>query len=211
MGLQIETITSSPLDNNVILIHEDQSHHAILVDPSFDPIAVLNRIHEKKWIVDTILVTHGHFDHYIGLPFLLANLDPRPHIGLHPLDLPLWREGGGAKEFRVPIEIPPDPDLMLAHGQVLPFGDSTIEVRHTPGHSPGSVTFYLPSLKTALTGDLIFRQGIGRTDLNGGNFDQLCESIRDQIYTLPPDTVLILGHGLNTTVADEIHSNPYVR
>mgnify|MGYP001767192018 FL=1 len=109
------------------------------------------------------------------------------------------------------MEIPPDPDLTLAHGQVLPFGDSTIEVRHTPGHSPGSVTFYLPSLKTALTGDLIFRQGIGRTDLNGGNFDQLCESIRDQIYTLPPDTVLIPGHGLNTTVADEIHSNPYVR
>ena len=210
MGLQIDVFSSSPMDNNIILIREDQSHHAIIIDPSFDPIAIMNQIHEKNLIVDTILVTHGHFDHYIGLPYLLANLEPKPHIGLHPQDLPLWREGGGAKEFRVPMEIPHDPDLMLADGQILPFGDSTIEVRHTPGHSPGSVTFYLPSLTTALTGDLIFKQGIGRTDLIGGNFNLLCASILNQIYTLPPDTVLIPGHGLKTTVADEIHGNPYV-
>lgn len=210
MSLLLNVLSSSPMGNNVVLVHDAATHRAILIDPSFDPDEVLEYVQDNSLIIESILFTHGHFDHFAGLAFLLANLTPAPKVGLHKGDLSLWRSGGGSVHFRIPIDLPADPDFYLDDELVIDLGGEKIMVRHTPGHSPGSVIFFIPSLKTAIVGDLIFKQGIGRTDLDGGSFNTLKKSIDDQVFTLPPDTTLIPGHGPMTTVASEMQLNPYV-
>ena len=210
MSLQIDVLCSGPLENNVVLLHDDLSHRAVVIDPSFEPQEVLNLISIKGLTVDSILFTHGHFDHFAGLSYLLANLVPQPRVGLHEADLGMWRAGGGSVQFRMQIDFPPDPDFHLAEGHDLELYNFKIQVRHTPGHSPGSVIFYIESINTAVVGDLIFKQGVGRTDLDGGSFATLKHSIETSIFTLPPETILIPGHGPATTVASEMKLNPYV-
>lgn len=210
MPLKLDLLNSGPLDNNVILLQDEESKEAIIFDPSFEPNPLLSVVNNENLLVTSILFTHGHFDHFAGLAYLLAKLKPTPRVGLHHADLQLWREGGGSVKFRVPIDLPSDPDLLLEHGQVLSLGNQMIEVRHTPGHSPGSVIFYIPVIKTAVVGDLIFQQGVGRTDLDGGNFSVLRKSIETQVFTLPPETIIIPGHGPETSVAEEMRYNPFV-
>ena len=210
MSLKIQLFNSGPIDNNVVLLFDEGTRQGIIFDPSFDPDTVLQVINEQKISVGSILFTHGHFDHFAGLAYLLANLTPLPKVGLHKGDLKIWQEGGGSIQFRIPIDPPPDPDMTLEHGQQIQIGEQFIEVRHTPGHSPGSVIFYMPSISTAVVGDLIFKQGIGRTDLEGGSFPELAHSITTQVFSLPAETILIPGHGPETTVGDEQKYNPYV-
>jgi len=210
MSLKLHLLNSGPLENNVIILQDEESWEGIIFDPSFDPDEVLSVVEKEQINITSLLFTHGHFDHFAGLAYLLANIKPEPRVGLHPADLELWRQGGGSVQFRIPIELPADPDLMLEHGQRLSLGKHVIEVRHTPGHSPGSVIFHIPAITTAIVGDLIFRQGVGRTDLDGGSFPALKNSIENQVYTLPPETILIPGHGPQTSVADEMRYNPYV-
>lgn len=210
MPLKLRQQISGPLENNVIFLVDEDDREGILFDPSFDPHEVLTVIENEKITLTAILFTHGHFDHFAGLAYLLTQLKSTPRVGLHPADLQLWRQGGGSVQFRIPIEFPADPDLLLEHGQKLPLGQYSIEVRHTPGHSPGSVIFHIPAIQTALVGDLIFYRGVGRTDLDGGSFLTLRDSIKTQVFTLPPDTILIPGHGPNSTVSDEMRYNPYI-
>ena len=116
-------------------------------------------------------------------------------------------------EIQVHWGMPPSPlpriEASLAHGQVLPFAGSEATVRHVPGHSPGHVLFLLG--EDCLVGDCVFAGGIGRTDLPGGDFEQLARSIREQIYSLPPSTRLHPGHGPPTVVGTEMATNPFVR
>ena len=210
MPLKIEIHHNGPLDNNCILIYHPTHPVAALVDPSFGIEQVMQSIQEKQLEVRYILFTHGHFDHFTGLKYALSRLDSAPRVGLHAADLALWRDGGGSKQFRFTIETPGDPDLMLDHQQKLDLGGEEIEVRHTPGHSAGSVCFYIPSCGTVLTGDLLFRRGVGRTDLEDGDYRKLVDSIRSQVFTLPPETLVIPGHGPSTTVREEMDENPYL-
>jgi glyoxylase-like metal-dependent hydrolase (beta-lactamase superfamily II) len=108
------------------------------------------------------------------------------------------------------MDIPGDPDLILKSGEKISLGESEIEVRHTPGHTPGSVTFYIQKLHAAFVGDLIFHRSIGRTDLDGGSFHTLKNSVKTQIFTLPEETTLFPGHGPATTVKEEMETNPFV-
>jgi glyoxylase-like metal-dependent hydrolase (beta-lactamase superfamily II) len=199
------------MENNSVLIFDEVTRTGIIFDPSFEPEKLLSFIEKESIQVKYIFFTHGHFDHFAGLQFLLSRLDPKPVVGLHQGDLALWKDGGGAKHFRIPVNIPEDPDIFLEHGQILQLDSHTIEVRHTPGHSPGSVIFFIQNISSAIVGDLIFKQGVGRTDLDGGDAAALVVSIRSQIYTLPPETILIPGHGPNTTVKDEMENNPYIQ
>jgi len=210
MSLHIRVFCAGPLQNNVILIFDDSSKECFLFDPSFGIEDILKVIDQEKLNVKAILFTHGHFDHYAGLSYLLSKLPAEPKIGLHLDDLAIWRDGGGSKQFRALIEPPCDPNLVIEDGQHLTLGQSDIEIRHTPGHSPGSVIYYFPDLNTAIVGDLIFHRGIGRTDLDGGSFKALTQSVHTRVFTLPPKTRLIPGHGPDTTVAEEMKSNPYV-
>ena len=208
--MKLDVLCLGPLRNNVIILSDDVTGKALVFDPSFDSEEMLEIVKSRNLTVESLLFTHGHFDHFAGLAHLIANLSPRPKVGLHKAELPLWQAAGGAAHWQVDIQTPEDPDFWLEEGVDLNFGAEKIQVRHTPGHSLGSVIFYLPWMNTAVVGDLIFKLGVGRTDLPGGDFSMLQNSILTKVFTLPPATVLISGHGPSTTVADEMEMNPYV-
>jgi hydroxyacylglutathione hydrolase len=211
MAVDIFTFTLGPLENNTYVIVDSVSKTAVIIDPSFNSHEVVQAIFRRGLIITSIWITHAHFDHIAGVNEIIQGSKNPITIALHPLDLPLWQTGGGARMFGFSLSKLPDPDVSLHHGQVLSIGNETVEVRYTPGHCAGHVVFYLSSAHALVCGDVIFFHGIGRTDLPGGSLNQLEKSIREQIYTLPPETRLLSGHGPETTVDEEITANPYVR
>lgn len=210
MALYVTTFILGPLENNTYLLADPQTKKAVLIDPSFNSERVLETVDRLKFELVEIWLTHAHFDHLAGAA-IAYRFTPPLKIGLHIDDLPLWERGGGALEWGFRVTPGPKPDILFSHGQQMKLGNSIIEVRHVPGHTPGHVMFYLPEEKLAFVGDVIFYHGIGRTDLSGGNFEQLINSIQTQVFTLPLDTTLLSGHGPETTVAEERTNNPYLR
>jgi glyoxylase-like metal-dependent hydrolase (beta-lactamase superfamily II) len=183
----------------------------VVIDPSFDCQIMIEQIKKQDLQIKTILITHAHFDHMAGVNSLLESLPVKPSVALHPADLDLWRDRGEAFQCGFQMDALPDPDHFLKDGEVISFGDSEVVVHHTPGHSPGHVIFSIPAANTILTGDVLFANGIGRTDLTGGDYDQLIDSIRRKIMICPDDTRLLPGHGLETTVGFERLHNPFLQ
>ncbi len=210
MTLNIEVFQTGQLGNNVSVLYDDETRKAVVIDPSFGPEPVLDFILSRHLIVEKILLTHGHFDHTAGVAFLVSRLPDTPKVGMHQDDLELLRDGGGSKNFHMPIVTLDDPDFYFCDKQVLLLDSYTIEVRLAPGHTPGSVIFVVADLNCAICGDLIFYHGVGRTDLAGGSFEALLSSIKNQVFTLPPETRLIPGHGQETTVHEELANNPFI-
>jgi len=156
-----------------------------------------------------ILNTHCHFDH-MGANAEIVAATGAP-LALHPAELPMLQARGGAALFGVQVNESPMPDIELEPGQVLKVGTLRFQVLHTPGHSPGSVTFYSEEEGVAFDGDVLFQMGIGRTDLPGGSFDTLMHSIREVLFTMPDETTIYSGHGPKTTVGHEKRSNPWLK
>lgn len=211
MTLEIHTFTLGPLANNSYVVVEPTSGLAVVVDPTFDSRHIIKAASEVGWKITQVWLTHAHFDHTAGVAEFTRLTEPPLPVGLHPDDLDLYHDAGGARQFGVEAVQAPEPTLFFEHGQILMIGSEQVEVRHTPGHSPGHVVFYLPQAKTALVGDLIFQNSVGRTDLAGGSTTKLLRSIYHQIFTLPPETRLLSGHGPETTVAEEKEFNPYLQ
>lgn len=211
MPLQIKEFSLGQFKNNTFVIYDEYTKQAIIVDPSFQNQPILDFVKETSLTVESILCTHAHFDHFAGVAFTAESLTPRPQILLNEKDLALWQEGGGSKRFNFLIKLPPRPDQYIIHKQILHLGKDQLEIREVPGHSPGSVILYIPSLKIAICGDAIFRESIGRTDLVDGDHELLLTSIREQIFNLPDETVLLPGHGTHTTVAHEKRNNPFLK
>lgn len=210
MSLKLEVLVCGQMGNNVPILFDDVTKEAVIVDPSFSPDMVLAYLQEHKLNVRKIFLTHGHVDHFAGLAYLKANLPEKPEVGLHRDDLALFLDGGGGKKFRIPVDLPAKPDFFIENGQHFTLGKGEFEARTTPGHTPGSVIYFIPELATAICGDLIFYHGVGRTDLEGGSHASLVESIQRQVFTLPAETVLIPGHGDFTSVKEEIANNPFL-
>jgi len=208
--IEIATIELGPMENNSYLIADTEKGQAAVIDPSFESEIIVEEINRRGWAVSSIWLTHAHFDHIAGVKTLLSALGPKLVVGLHPADLSLWRQGGGGRAFGIKIEPGSDPTLHFEHEQILRLGRHYIEVRHTPGHTPGHVIFYSAAAGAAFCGDLIFYRGVGRTDLPGGEQSTLLQSIYTQILTLPPSTRLLSGHGPETTVQDEARNNPFL-
>jgi glyoxylase-like metal-dependent hydrolase (beta-lactamase superfamily II) len=123
----------------------------------------------------------------------------------------LWKSGGGSKEFGFDLDVGHPPNTLLSDQESLTFSDIHLTILHTPGHTSGHVTFHLPLNTTAFCGDLIFFHGVGRTDLSNGDEDQLANSIRGKIFTLPNETLLYPGHGPETSVEEEMANNPFLQ
>jgi hydroxyacylglutathione hydrolase len=210
MPLDIIQFQLGPMGNNTYLAADTVTKMAVVIDPSFGCAFLGEEAARRGWSIRAIWLTHSHFDHIAGIS-ALQELTSKPiPVLLHQQDLPLWRQGGGSALFGLNIEIGPEPDQLLNHGEILNLGEQALEVRHTPGHTPGHVIFYSAEYRAAFCGDVIFYRGIGRTDLPGSSHSLLLRSIREQILSLPPDTRLLSGHGPETTVAEEARENPFL-
>ncbi len=208
--LSIVRMILGPVQTNTYLLGDPQTGSAVVIDPAWDGDFIRAKAEKRNWRIGSIWLTHAHFDHIAGAGALADGLNPPPQVAMHPSDHGLWQSRGGAGLFGFDIDPGPEPNIDLFQGQVLHLGGTELEVRHAPGHTPGHVIFYCPSEKVAFVGDVIFQGSIGRTDLPGGNYDTLIESIRTQVLTLPDDTRLLSGHEGETTVGQERKYNPFL-
>lgn len=203
----VVTIPNGQFVQNCYLLADPSSGEAVIVDPGEEWERFLTEVDREGWRLTAIWLTHAHMDHILGVREIKeATGIP---ILLHPADRPLYErlpEQGLWVGWR--IQPPPAADAELAHGQVLEVGVQRFEVRHTPGHSPGSVSFLGPGV--VLTGDALFAGSIGRTDLPGGDYETLIESIRRELLTLDDATRVLSGHGPETTVGTERRTNPFL-
>jgi glyoxylase-like metal-dependent hydrolase (beta-lactamase superfamily II) len=213
MKLEFVRLTLGPLPNNVYLLGDADTGDAVVIDPSYDSRFVLARAVEHGWTLRAVWLTHGHFDHMAGAAEIANAFDPPLPIGLHPADLNWFRQEGGAGKFGMSITQPQEPVILFEDGMRLSLaegGESVVEVRYAPGHSAGHVMFYCEALGVLFCGDVIFRQGIGRADLEDGDMDTLMQSIREKVLTLPDETRLLPGHGPESTVGYERGHNPFL-
>lgn len=208
--LEIASFTLGPVKTNAYLVADPIFGDAAVIDPSWDGHLILAEAQKRRWRIAHLWYTHAHFDHIGGAGAIADGLNPLPLIALHPADHVLWRAEGGAPLFGFKIDPGPEPTIDLVQGQILRLGNIEIEVRFTPGHTPGHCIFYVPSAKVCFCGDLIFQNSVGRTDLPGSDWNTLVESIKSQVFTLPDDTRLLSGHGPETTVGQEKKFNPFV-
>jgi glyoxylase-like metal-dependent hydrolase (beta-lactamase superfamily II) len=211
MTLEIATFKLGPVATNSYLIADKNHGVAAVIDPAWDGHLILAEAQRRQWRIAHLWYTHAHFDHIGGAGAIADALNPLPLVALHPADHDLWKAGGGGGAFGFNIDPGPEPTIDFTQGQTLFLGDNTIEVRYTPGHTPGHVILYCAEAGVCFCGDLIFAGSVGRTDLPGSSWDQLEDSIRTQVYNLPDATRLLSGHGPETTVGKEKRTNPFVR
>jgi glyoxylase-like metal-dependent hydrolase (beta-lactamase superfamily II) len=206
----LESFPVGPLQANCTILGDEVSGEAIVIDPGDEADRIAHRLNELGLKVNEILLTHAHIDHVSGaLP--LKRITGAP-ILLNENDLPLLRTMATQAAW-LGIETPETapPDGSLADGLRVGLDRYPAEVLHTPGHSQGSVCLYFAPLKLLVAGDTLFAGSIGRTDLPGGNGEQIIHSIQTRLLTLPDETRVLTGHGPETTIGLERRGNPYLR
>jgi len=208
--LRIDLFAGGPFSQNGYLLRDPATQRAAIVDPGASTPRMIAALRESGEELEAVYLTHAHIDHVEGIPLVRAYSNAP--IYLHPDDLPLYdRVESQAAWFGLTLPDPlPRPDRELQPGTKIAVGGHELEVRFAPGHAPGHVIFYSKELSLALVGDVVFAGSIGRTDLPGGDFRQLMDSIRSQVLTLPDETRLLTGHGPETTVRNERLGNPFL-
>ena len=208
--LQYQTIPVTPFQQNCSVVWCDQTQEGAVIDPGGNLAQITQFAQQQGIVVKQILITHGHVDHCAATAELAESLQ-LPIIGPHQGD-DYWIEGlpQVAANYGFPPAKTFTPTRWLNDGDTVQVGNSTLQVRHTPGHTPGHVVFYSPEAKRAFVGDVLFAGSIGRTDFPGGDHDTLISSIRERLWPMGNDTVFIPGHGPESTFGRERQSNPYV-
>lgn len=208
--LEIVSFTLGPAQTNAYLVADSETKDAAVIDPAWDGHIILQAAQSRGWRIAHLWYTHAHFDHIGGAGAIADALNPLPLVALHPNDHVLWRAGGGGAFFGFDIDPGPEPTIDFYQGQILRLGSVEFEIRFTPGHTSGHCILYVASSKVCFCGDVIFASSVGRTDLPGGSWEQLENSIKTQLFTLPDETRLLSGHGPETTVGEEKMNNPFV-
>lgn len=207
MTLQILQLPLGPVQTNCYIAADTATQEAVVIDPGWSAAQIMGALDERQWQLRAVLLTHAHFDHIGGVADLL---EARPvPLALHPLDLPLLRANGGAAGFGLHIRPCPTPDVTLEAGQTLTYGALQFEVLFVPGHTPGHVAFYHAG-GAVFSGDVLFQDGIGRTDFPGSDYATLMRSINEVLLKLPDETTVCSGHGPVTTIGVERQHNPFL-
>ena len=207
MPLTHRVLHLGPLDNNTYLIVDVATRETAVVDVGFEPEAAIDAVRAADLRVRYLLNTHGHYDHVAGMREVQEAVGGE--YWLHPADRPLLdRLSDQGAVFGFPPATAPRVVHDLADGQRLPLGEESLEVIHTPGHSPGGVCFRWGDW--LWVGDTLFAGSVGRTDLPGGSFEELERSIRTRLFPLGDALQAFTGHGPATTLGRERHGNPFV-
>jgi hydroxyacylglutathione hydrolase len=210
--MKLQVLTANPFQVNTYLV-SNEKNETIIIDPA------CGDQHEQDYFVEEIrrlnlkplmiLLTHGHIDHILGCGFMSTyyNID----VYAHPkTEFFIGRAEESATAFGIPLTHAPEITKHLEHGQLIGIDGISLSVLYTPGHATGSVCYYSEQEKVLFSGDVLFMQSIGRTDLPTGDMDTLLESISNNLLVLPPETIVYPGHGPETTIADEIRYNPFL-
>jgi glyoxylase-like metal-dependent hydrolase (beta-lactamase superfamily II) len=208
--MQIISNTGGLATTNAYLIADEAAKQAVIFDaPDNTVLPLLDEATRNGWDVIGLWLTHGHFDH-IADHALVTRRFPNAKVLIHALDEPKLKNPRSSM-FPLPFTIPPrSADALVTEGQKLAIGSMPVEVIHTPGHAPGHVMYHFPTEKVLVGGDLIIMGAVGRTDLPDADFATLQQSIR-RVMQLDPETLLLPGHGDNSTLKQELENNLYVR
>ncbi|MDP0588083.1 MAG: MBL fold metallo-hydrolase [Candidatus Endonucleobacter bathymodioli] len=203
-----ETFPVGPLQCNCTIIGDRLTGKAIVIDPGGNPQVIMATLQALNLRVEALIHTHAHFDHFLASGDIKKQTSAPIH--LHKEDKFLWDNLElQCKMFNAPYHPVPDPDFWLEDEQELPCCQG-VSI-HTPGHTPGSMSFWFEKEKLLIAGDTLFRRSIGRTDLWGGDFKTIKKSIYQKLYVLDEETVVVTGHGPETSIGEEIRGNSVLR
>ena len=206
--MAIQTFVVGPLQSNSYLVVDERARQAAVIDPGMESESVLEVVRHEGLRVESLIITHGHFDHVFSSAAFKAETGAQ--VIMHPDDVPLLLEmPETARFFGFKAPPPPQPDRLVREGDVIKVGDLALRVLETPGHTPGGISLCLDN--AVFVGDTLFAGSVGRTDLRGGSLDALLRSIRTRLLTLPDWTVVYPGHGAATSIGAERRDNPFLQ
>ena len=211
--MQIKRFTFNPFMENTFVVWDVKSHEAAVVDPGMsdeiEELEIKSFIEENSLDIICLINTHCHIDHVLGCSYIKENYNPVYYIP--EKDLPLYNNAGKQAEmFGITMNKLPKVDKYLTESEKLLLGNESFSNLFTPGHSPGEFCLYFDESKFCITGDVLFRESIGRTDLYGGDYDTLIDSIKTKLLTLADDIVIYPGHGEESTIGYEKLHNPFL-
>lgn len=207
MSIVHESFPVGPLQCNCTVIGDSESGRGYVFDPGGNPRQIMESVRRLGLRIEGLIHTHAHLDHFLAAGQIREATGAL--IYLHRDDKFLWDAlERQCAMFGVPYEPVPDPEIWLEHEQPLDcIGGHCI---HTPGHTPGSMSFHVAAANLLIAGDTLFQGSVGRTDLPGGNMHQLVDSIQSRLYTLDEATIVVPGHGPATTIGYEMRNNAFV-
>ena len=206
----IKTLPVGPLQCNCTILGNPKTGQAVVIDPGGEADKLLQLLADQNLQVVEILHTHAHLDHFLASGKIKETTGAR--ISLHQEDSFLWNMlEEQCNMFGIPYEPTPPPDHWLEHEENIQISNLEGQCLHTPGHTPGSMSFLFEHEKLLVAGDTLFQGSIGRTDLWGGDFKSIEKSIREVLYQLDENTTVITGHGESTTIGSEIRTNAFVQ
>ena len=213
--ITVKRFTCNMLAENCYVVSDD-TNEAVIIDCGVmyedEGTAIIQYIRDNNLNPLHLLCTHGHFDHCMGNGAIYKEFHLKPEV--HHEDQYLMenmaQQTADILGVALPMEVPPV-GKYLSDSDVITFGNHTLRILHTPGHTLGGVTYYCKEEGIAFSGDTLFRMSIGRTDFEGGSYEQIVHSLQEVLAKLPADTKVYPGHGPETTIADEIRYNPYMR
>ncbi len=215
VSLSVAILPVTPLQQNCTLLWDEDTKNAAVIDPGGDVNQILNVVMQQELKVGKIILTHGHIDHAGGAAELKQALEEKgntvPIEGPHIDDKFLLDDlANSGAQYGMSDARNVTPDLWLEEGGVLNIVGLDFDIRHCPGHSPGSLVYINSNVKLALVGDVIFKGSIGRTDFEYGDHDTLIAAIKTHLLPLNDDITFICGHGPVSTIGEERHSNPFI-
>ena len=211
--VQVKSFTFNFFNENTFVFWDDETKESAIIDPgvysSDEQKTLTDFITNQKLNIKFLINTHCHIDHILGCKFVKEKFNPvyyAPEKDILLLENSVMQ----AQMFDINFEEPPSPDKLINDETELFLGDSKIVFLFTPGHTPGEYCLYLEKEKICITGDVLFKEGIGRTDLWGGNYDALINSIENKLFSLPDDVKIYPGHGDESTIGYEKQYNPFL-